>query len=270
MNNKITPIIIIGSGKCGTTTLYNHLIKHSGICAGKSKEPEYFTLNRGDDYNNGSYDDIFKIDFNIHKFTIDASTGYSMCHVEKGVPQRMTEYGLNPYFIYIIRNPFDRIRSHYNFNRKNLSWKQKIDSPHLINTSMYYRQLEEYKKVFGGDRTLLLEFEDLKNNPEELCNKIFDFIGAEEFQISIDNKKIDNKTEPINRTRLELMQILKIGKAVVPVFMKKWIVEILKRALPDKQKFLSNNQKMKIKKALKDDMNNLRKYYNVDISKWGF
>ena len=47
MNKEMTPIMLIGSMKCGTSTLYHHLIKHPKICGGKiEKEPALTAITR--------------------------------------------------------------------------------------------------------------------------------------------------------------------------------------------------------------------------------
>ena len=106
-------------------------------------------MKRGDKYKEGKYEDLFVIDRTIHSYTLDASTGYSMCHVEESVLQHMKEFGLNPYFVNIIRNPIERIRFHYNYNKGNSEQKLNIGSPHLVKTSIYLKELQEYVKVYG-------------------------------------------------------------------------------------------------------------------------
>ena len=155
MQEQIKHIILIGAMKCGTTTLYDHLIKHPEIAEGIAKEPEFFSINMGGnpELKKGKYIDKFLIDGGKHRFTLDASTGYTKYPAEEGVPGRIKEYGIDPYFVYIVRNPLERIKSHYNFMKRDVLWNEKIDSPHLINTSSYYMQLEQYTKHFSKEKS---------------------------------------------------------------------------------------------------------------------
>jgi len=272
MSDMPKSIMIIGAAKCGTTTLYNHLVQHPDICEGIIKEPEYFTINRGDEkYKNRSYISLFNIDLSKHKYTLDASTGYSMCHNEKGVAQRMKDYGLNPFIIYIVRNPLDRIRSHYNFSKGNLNGDHKIDSLHFLSTSSYFKQLEQYRKVFGKSRMLIVEFDDLKKNPGLLCRKIFKFLGSAAFDIQI-KTQVYNQTQPTNRKRLQVVQKLQTYsiKRFIPTEIKEWGKSILTKALPDKNEDLSKIQEASMKKNLYADMVSLQREYSIDIGKWGF
>ena len=47
-------IIIIGSMKCGTSSLYNYLIEHPSICPCSIKEPEYFSVFKSRVWANGT------------------------------------------------------------------------------------------------------------------------------------------------------------------------------------------------------------------------
>jgi hypothetical protein len=193
-----------------------------------------------------------------------------MCHVEPGVPKKMKEDGLNPFIIYLVRNPFDRIRSHYNYNKKNPSWKGKLDSDHLINTSMYFMQLEEYVKVFGSEKILLVDFDELKHNPEGLCKKVYGFIGASEFDVKIGRNEIKNKTVPLRRSRIKITQKLQFTRKYLPKIVQDRIQDLMKSLLPNKQDLLTEHQRLVIKEKLEDDMNQLKENYDIDISKWGF
>ena len=269
MKEKLRHIILIGSMKCGTTTLYDHLVKHPEIAKGISKEPEYFSIKMGNpELKKGKYIDKFLIEKGKHKFTLDASTGYTKYPVESGVPKRIKEYGIQPYFIYIVRNPIERIRSHYNFMKRDLSWKGQIDSPHLINTSKYYMQLQEYTKFFSQENILVVDFEQLKSNPIELCNKIFKFVGASELNIDIDKRIVKNKTKPTNRNQIKVIKKLEIFAKYSPSIINKPIKSLIKTIFPPKVDLLRDEQINKIKVLLKEDMQKLENEYKVDTKKW--
>lgn len=269
MEEELKHIILIGSMKSGTTTLYDHLVKHPEIAKGISKEPEYFSIKMGNpELKKGKYIDKFLIEKNKHKFTLDASTGYTKYPAEIGVPERIKNYGINPFFIYIVRNPIERIRSHYNFMKRDLSWKGRIDSPHLINTSKYYMQLEEYTKFFPKENILVVDFEQLKTNPIELCNKIFKFIGASESNIDIDKKNVKNKTKPTNRNLIKLTKKLEVFAKYSPTTINKIVKSLLRIIYPPKIDLLSDEQIKKIINLLKDDMQMLESEYKIETRKW--
>lgn len=269
MKEQLKHIILIGSMKCGTTTLYDHLIKHPEIAKGISKEPEYFSIKMGNpELKKGKYIDKFLIEKGKHKFTLDASTGYTKYPVELGVPERIKKYGIQPYFIYIVRNPIERIRSHYNFMKKDLSWKGQIDSPHLINTSKYYMQLQEYTKLFPKENILVVDFEQLKTDPNKLCNQIFQFIGASEQNIDFDKRNIKNKTKATNRTQIKVIKKLEIFAKYSPSIINKPIKSLIKIIFPPKVDLLSDEKINIIKDLLKEDMQMLENEYKIDTKKW--
>lgn len=244
MKNKIISVIIIGAMKSGTSSLYSYLKQHPEICSCITKEPEFFSERLGKkQYKLDNYLDLFKIDHKIHKFSLEASTGYTKFPTEPGVPKRIKEYGLNPKFIYIIRNPLERIRSHYNFmHEKNFSWNNKIDSPHLINTSSYYLQLQEYRKYFPVKDILILDFDDLKNDPKKTCQDVFQFINASEFN-PIDSFQARNVSKSYNRTKQKLHQTFEPFKKWAPSLVKKPVKKAIDLLFVEKQKQLSTKQK---------------------------
>ncbi|OKL39280.1 sulfotransferase domain-containing protein [Pontibacter flavimaris] len=267
----IKNIIIIGAMKCGTTSLYDYLIKHPEICPCVIKEPEYFSISMGHKkFKKGQYLELFNIDQVSHKFTLDASTGYTKFPTENGVPRRIKEYGLSPKFIYVIRNPYERIRSHYNFMRKDLSWEAKIDSPHLINVSKYYTQLQEFRKYFPLENFFIVDFDDLKNKPNKVCKDIFRFISASNFNPEI-TYEVKNKTKGVNRNFLKLKRYLSPFVTMTPSYFKDYVKTLVADLFPQPDQVqLTEEQKEKIYELLKEDMVSLNLTYNIDVSKWGF
>lgn len=268
----IKNVFIIGAMKCGTTSLYNYLVQHPEICGGKYKEPEYFSLNmpgENPQCKAGRYEELFDID-SLTRFTIDASTGYSKFPAEKGVPSRMMEYGVDPYFIYIIRDPFDRIESHFNFMREHLNWKNKIDSDHLVNTSNYYLQLRQYEEIFGKDHILIVDFDELKANPLNVCNEVYDFIGASAQEIDY-TFEVRNVTRPVNRNRVRLKQWTSWITKLLPARVSTFTSKVWDKVFPPGRKIkLTRSQREDIRNELAGDMQSLQREYGVDVSRWGF
>ena len=99
--------IIIGSMKCGTTTLYSYLQGHPQICPSITKEPAFFTKNHPHAIQVDNYSDLWSYNESVHKYALEASTGYTKYPSEPNVAKNIYNYGIRPKFIYIIRNPFD-------------------------------------------------------------------------------------------------------------------------------------------------------------------
>ena len=94
-------VIIIGAMKCGTSSLYDHLQKHPEICPAIAKEPEFFSENQSQKILAESYNELWSFDGSVHKYALEASTGYTKYPSEPKVPKNIFDYGINPKFIYI-------------------------------------------------------------------------------------------------------------------------------------------------------------------------
>jgi hypothetical protein len=113
--------LIIGSMKCATTSLFSYLAEHPAIAPAKIKEPEFFSRNQGHQAKLARYEDLWDFDPDIHRYAMEASTGYSKWG-ERGAAERIHAYGLRPRLVYVVRDPFARIESHYNFMLQNPAW----------------------------------------------------------------------------------------------------------------------------------------------------
>lgn len=263
--------MLIGSMKCGTSKLYDYLAQHPEICPCNIKEPQYFSEYYLDYKKaNRTYESFFDVKDTGHKYILDGSTGYAKYPTVKGVPKRIKDYGLDPFFIMIVRNPFDRIRSHYNFMQNDLSWKYKITSPHLINTSKYYMQLQQYEAVFPEKNILVVDFDELRNDPIKLSNKVFDFVGASKFKINLELSAYQNKTQAVNRSKMRIDLLFNQMGLYRIELLKKVLKKILTLSFPSRQRLLSEKDSNFIKTELQQDMSQLHEHYGIDIEKWGF
>ena len=214
---KIVPnLVIIGSQKCGTSSLCVYLNEHPEIyMSSPIKEPGYFIFKEwAKDYwklrgkNIKSKKELLKNlmisdDYIGQKYFGDGSTHYT-------IGDRVHKYDIastikkeveKPKILYIIRNPFERITSSYYHAKKSWEHDKVFDvfleeNKDALKTTQYFEQIKPYIDKFKSD-VLLLKFEDLIINPQQTLDEIYRFLNLEPYQ-NIDFKVI-NQTRP-NKT----------------------------------------------------------------------
>jgi hypothetical protein len=183
MTNKITTpsFVIIGAMKCATTTLYEQLKKQPGIFMPDLKEPNFFSDE--EQYSKGLewYSNLFE-GASLNDLLGEASTHYTKSRTYPNTISRIEDCLTNPKFIYVIRNPIDRLISQYIHEWTEGKIKVDINEaikkhPELIEYSCYAKQIAPYTKSYGKESILLVSFEDIKNSPQSVLNNICNFIG---------------------------------------------------------------------------------------------
>ncbi len=178
--------LIIGSMKCGTTSLHDYLGKHPDVYTTTPKEIHFFTRNTYDEKGIEGY----FAHFDTTKMLAGASPqNYTKRHLPafSGVPERLSKHLPDVKLIYLVRDPVERIVSHFNeaqalglADRRGLNEALSTDfkNHHFVQTSMYFFQLEEYLKYFTMDQILVIESERLRDYRIATLNHVFDFLGV--------------------------------------------------------------------------------------------
>jgi len=189
--DMLPTFIICGTMRGGTTSLYNYLMTHPEICMSRKKEVHYFDLN----YYKGVkwYEKHFEECKNGKVKAIGEASPSYMYFEE--VPKRIHEFLPNVKLIFILRNPVNRVYSHYwhevRHTQENLSFEEAIEkeeerlSQGDIFSKIHYSykdrgkyiiQIKRFKKYFSNDQMLFLMTEDLEQSPEKVMKKIFEFL----------------------------------------------------------------------------------------------
>jgi hypothetical protein len=262
--------MIIGAMKCGTTSLYDYISHHPQICPAITKEPEYFSENQSHGVEVEKYNDLFRFDNTIHKYTLDGSTGYTKYPLEPKVAKNIHDYGISPKFIYIIRNPFERIESHFNFMRKDEKWALDLTAEHILSTSDYFQQLEQFRHFFPVQNMLLLDFDDLKNNPHNVLKCVYDFLNLTHSYFP-DSYEVKNQTEYVSSFERRI-QKLKIDRFLkfCPKATKESLKSAIRKGSPAGKRVLTEAERDMVFNHLNDGMRGLNAVYGFDSSKWGF
>lgn len=195
--NILPNLFIPGAGKSGTSTLHNLLNQHQDICMSEMKEPHFWTHPKFDTLNLDEftqYNNLFEK--GEYKYYGESSTGY-MCFPNffKNIHNY---YQQQPKFIFILRNPIDRIYSHYWWlkgmgsernslkkavlNDFDVEPNQQLKLPEggykmYYQFGLYAKWIGRFYEEFDTSNILIITTEQLKERRLETLNSCFTFLS---------------------------------------------------------------------------------------------
>jgi hypothetical protein len=231
MNDKKVDFFIIGAQKSGTTSLANMLAAHPEVCFAKHKEPQFFSKEANWEDKLEEYHQLFN---HLEEGQIlgEASTTYTFFPEYDNVPEKIHHYNPEAKLIYIVRDPVERIKSHYAHRYlrgrekgKDIE-KEVLNNPCYVNRSRYALQLNYFLESFDQNQMLVLKFEEFKKALKKVQEQIGDFlsINPQSFpEISQGaNKSTEQEEVPENIKRfLEAIPSYQLKKRIEPYFSKR-------------------------------------------------
>ena len=182
----IPNLFIIGAMKSGTTSLHQYLATHPGAFMSEPKEPGYFVeelnLSRGLAW----YLALFR-EANSASVIGESSTHYTKLPLYQGVPERIMAFNPEARFVYLMRDPLQRIVSHYWHNVRNLFLEAErrdfatavAKDPTYLAFSDYASQLEPYFRLFGRDRVYCIVYEEMVADPAGTTRALLQWLGLD-------------------------------------------------------------------------------------------
>ncbi|HLF62363.1 MAG TPA: sulfotransferase [Saprospiraceae bacterium] len=267
-----TGLIILGAQKCATTTMYHLLRAHPQMCASKQKETNFFSEVvdwRADIH-------IYEQQFEHCRGQIrfEASPSYTYFpHKNLRIWEDMFAYNPDLKFIYLVRNPLDRIVSAYMHSFQRGFTDAPIDDavfrrPGLLAVSRYYTQIIPFIRTFGRERVLIIDFDDFMLSQRATMDSVADFIGID---ASLFNEQEDVHMNPslnVSRTHHKWDNQLLL-KPVRKYFPKLWRRVIPKNTRTFAQKpVLSTDRKKAIIDVLDYEIDQLEKLMGKSLQHW--
>lgn len=182
-----TPTLFIcGAPRAGTTTLYRALRQHPDVCMSRRKETGVFLEN----YDKGLVwlVDNYLTHYDGESITGEATTGH-MQHPPSA--RRMAEAVPDARLIFILRDPVERIFSHYRFHRQSGRLGPEDDFSTLIrdessewrqiqiDTGRYHKHLTRFELHFDRAQMKVFLLDDLKNDAQDAARELYDFVDVD-------------------------------------------------------------------------------------------
>ena len=176
-------LIVIGGLKCGTTSLHHYLALHPEVAMSRPKELNYFVEELNWGLGNEWYASHFDRSAPVRGET---SPHYTNLPRFAGVAERMHEtLGGDIRLVYMVREPVDRILSHYlhnlgaGYERRPIEEALGGDGGSYVARSRYAMQIAPFLECFDRERILIVDNAELASERDETVRRVFEFCGAD-------------------------------------------------------------------------------------------
>ena len=217
--------LVIGAPKCATTSLCQMLGSHPQIFMTTPKEPDYFSRPECHARGLAWYEGLF--DGADGALAVgEGSTTYTGHAHGDVASERIAEAVPGARLIYCVRHPLRRIESGWLFVRSRGRRPMPSDfeealcrseqGEQLIGTTLYWRQLNLYRRFFDDDRIRVVFFEDFARDAAAVARGCVGFLGADPGRLPADGSPHVNSARDRRRPTplARALSTLPIGRRV--------------------------------------------------------
>ena len=220
-------LLIIGAQKCGTTSLHTYLDLHPDVHMAAEKELDFFIADRA--WRNGPewYAARFRDDAAVRG---EASPNYTGWPVWEDVPARAASLVPGAHLVYLVRDPIERIESHYLQRRLEDGERGDIEAvlgdiedPHnlFVARSRYATQLERWLAHYPQERLLVLSADELRDHRGDTVRAVLTHVGLDDridaAQLGAEHHRSGDKAELAHgAARLRASAVGRVLEAVPP------------------------------------------------------
>jgi hypothetical protein len=175
-------LIVIGGLKCGTTSLHHYLNLHPEISMSRPKELNFFVAELNWELGTDWYASHFDRSAPVRG---ESSPHYTNLPRFQGVAERMVSVIPEARVVYMVRDPIDRMLSHYlhnvggGYEHRGLSEALGDATSSYVDRSRYAMQAEPYLSAFGAERVAIVSREELKDEREATMRGLFELCGVD-------------------------------------------------------------------------------------------
>jgi hypothetical protein len=277
-DNFNVDFIGIGAPRSATTWLTECLKQHPEIGFSKVKETKFFSDERKYQKGINYYSSFFLNDNQIiGEFSVQyLANPLTAVRIYDHFPQVK--------LIACLRNPVDMIYSFFWWLKGDgtlnfISFEDLIDNkPEFLEQGLYYQHLRKYYRLFQTDQIQIILYSDIKNNSEQVLNRIYSFLEVHQgFLPDLVDRKINKQR------KIRSKQLAEVGKLTQFFYDRGINFDLLRRTgihkkLVDLYNFVNRKEKKypplkdKTRKMLidyyKSDIRKLEELIDQDLSHW--
>lgn len=271
---------IIGAARSGTTSLYAYLDQHPDILFSQVKEINFFSNPSIWKKGVAWYENQFDAARN-GQIAGEASTSYTSSPFLDHAPKRLAEYNSQARIIYIVRDPIDRMVSHYmhrvHRGMETRDFSDLIDNLENEPTAWqgrYHYQIEKYLEYFERNQILIIAFDDLHQSTETVVRSVFDFLGVDSnVSVSKPDKVYNSSSGTLRRSDFgrRLLRIYRrhVEQKPLPYAFKSQFLKLARLGASKQGKpELTSAQYGQLKKFYADDVEALKREFGIDTNRW--
>lgn len=264
--------------KCGTTSLHRYLGAHPQVFMSATKELNFFieeaSWSRGVDW----YSACFPADRPVRG---ESSPSYAHYPYFDGVPERMRAVVPGAKLIYLIRDPVERIVSHWIHDAASGREARSLDEcladverSGYVMASRYFAQLERYLRWFPIERILVARLDDLELARDATLERVFRFLEVDASFRSVQFARVEHRSS--GKRRLTSLGVRfresAPGRALagLPDPLARRIARVVERPLSRavERPVLAPELRERVLASLRPDGAQLGALIGIDLSAW--
>ncbi|MCA1614388.1 MAG: sulfotransferase domain-containing protein [Acidobacteria bacterium] len=272
-------LIVIGAMKCATTSLHYYLSCHPQISMSREKELDFFIERRNWGRGVGWYESHFTTPAPVRG---ESSPNYTNYPTNQRVAARMHSVVPGARLVYILRDPVERIVSHYvhkyadgGEDRDFAAVLADLEGNAYVQRSLYHMQLEQFLGYYGAQSILILTSEELAARRAPTMSRVFRFLGVDASYTSRRFVSVRHRSAQKRRKseRGERLTAALVGSGPLARLRPdlRWHVE---RAIyypfsrPVKRPLLDERTRRRLTDRLLPDVEKLRAFAGRDFAEW--
>ena len=173
-------LLILGAMKCGTTALFQALRQHPEILPAAEKDPDYWIKEQARQEGLRGYRPLWAHHGpSSTAWHMEASTRYTQMPTYPNPAPLLAQASAEFRFIFVTRNPLERIRSQYEHSLAEGWFDQPIHEflhPAAVWFSKYHLQLQPFVDWFSKEHVHVLSYEELCSDPSAALKGIAGFL----------------------------------------------------------------------------------------------
>ncbi len=276
MNQKSPKFIIIGAGKCGTTSLHNYLDQHPQVYICPQKETFFFMAEEKRQQNQKwgavtSIEEYSKLFSQAPENSVigEISTVY---YSHKDSASLIHQYIPQTKIIAILRDPAQRAFSdyqmHFRKGREKRDFSTTIKAQRkYIRQGFYYAELKPFFEIFARDQIKILLYEDLCKNSLSFMQDLFRYIEVDDQFIPDMSKRGRDSALPKNAVLNRLLSKQNLLTKALTNLIPNSITNKLIKQNSYKPK-LSDKDRSQLVQIYREDILQLQELLELDLSAW--